>query len=163
MTLEGVDEAPSGGGRWSRMDARWIPVLAAVVGVLGGVGGALIGGYVANQGQQQRFKSERAAAIQDLRIETYGALLGTGQEVTIVFEPGVPDAEKREALVRLFAAEARVALVAETPAVADAARAVREALTAPASTPIQKQIDDYVQAANKFLSVARQEIAETQD
>jgi hypothetical protein len=145
------------------MDARWIPVLAAVVGVLGGVGGALIGGYVANQGQQQRFKSERAAAIQDLRIDTYGALLGTSQEVTIVFEPGVPDAEKREALVRLFAAEARVALVAETPAVADAARAVREALTAPASTPIQKQIDDYVQAANKFLSVARQEIAETQD
>jgi hypothetical protein len=145
------------------MDARWIPVLAAVVGVLGGIGGALIGGYVANQGQEQRFERERAAAIQDLRIDAYGALLGTGQEVTVMFESDAPNAEKREALVRLFAAEARVALVAETPKVADAALAVREALTQPASTPIQNQIDDYVQAANTFLRVAREEIAETQD
>jgi hypothetical protein len=145
------------------MDARWIPVLAAVVGVLGGIGGALIGGYVANQGQQQRFDSERAAAIQDLRIDAYGALLGTGQEVTIVFESDAPDAETRAALVRLFAAEARVALIAQTSKVADAARAVREALTQPSSAPVQKQIDDYVQAANTFLVVAREEIAETQD
>ena len=54
------------------MSDRWIPVLAAVVGVIGGIGGAYIGGAVANEGQETRFERERAAALQDLRMDTYG-------------------------------------------------------------------------------------------
>jgi hypothetical protein len=58
------------------MSERWIPILAAVVGVLGGMGGAFIGGYVANEGQQERFDSERKAQVADSRLETYGNYLG---------------------------------------------------------------------------------------
>jgi len=57
------------------MNERWIPVLAAVVGVLGGMGGALVGGFVANQGQTQRFEIERQAAIQDVHTEAYATYL----------------------------------------------------------------------------------------
>jgi hypothetical protein len=57
------------------MNERWIPVLAAVVGVLGGMGGALVGGSLANQGQEQRFEIERQAAIQDVHTEAYATYL----------------------------------------------------------------------------------------
>jgi hypothetical protein len=53
------------------MSDRWIPVVAAIVGVLGGMGGAFVGGYIANKGQQQRFEEERKTQVQDLRRETY--------------------------------------------------------------------------------------------
>ena len=49
------------------MAERWFPVLAAVLGLLGGIGGAAVGGYVANKGQGQRFEEERAARIRDVR------------------------------------------------------------------------------------------------
>jgi hypothetical protein len=41
------------------MSERWLTVLAAVLGLLGGMAGAAVGGYVANQGQEQRFEHER--------------------------------------------------------------------------------------------------------
>ncbi|MDQ5874067.1 MAG: hypothetical protein M3526_01635 [Actinomycetota bacterium] len=63
------------------MDGRWMAILAAALGVLGGVGGAFVGGSMANEGQERQFEADRAAAIQDLRIETYGNYLGTAQEV----------------------------------------------------------------------------------
>jgi hypothetical protein len=42
------------------MNERWIPVLAAVVGVLGGMGGALVGGSVANQGLEREYGDAHA-------------------------------------------------------------------------------------------------------
>ena len=42
------------------MNERWIPVLAAVVGGLGGMGGALVGGSVANQGQEREYGDAHA-------------------------------------------------------------------------------------------------------
>jgi hypothetical protein len=54
---------------------RWIPVLAATVGVLGGLGGALIGGLIANEGQQDQLESERDAAREALREEAYAGYL----------------------------------------------------------------------------------------
>lgn len=48
-----------------------MPLFAAALGVLGGVGGALVGGYLANQGAEQRFEQERAAQVEDQRIEAY--------------------------------------------------------------------------------------------
>jgi hypothetical protein len=41
------------------MSDRWLPVVAAILGVLGGVAGAAVGGYVANKGQEQRLEAER--------------------------------------------------------------------------------------------------------
>jgi len=53
------------------MNDRWVPVLAALLGVLGGVAGAAVGGYVANKGQEQRFAAERASRMLDQRLDAY--------------------------------------------------------------------------------------------
>ena len=137
--------------------------MAAGLGILGGIGGAFVGGWVANQGQERRFERERAAAIQDLRIDAYGAVLESGQKVVLDFQSEASDAEQKAALAALFAAEARVALIGGTPEVRLWAQKVREALTEPASTPIEQQIADYVQAVNTFLRVSREEIANSQE
>jgi hypothetical protein len=143
------------------MDARWMPLLAAGVGVLGGITGAFIGGYVANEGQENRFERERAAAKQDLRREAYGTYLGTAQEVIATELARGTQAEINAVAVRLYPAEARVALVAESDAVTDAAAALREALIVEPSegsrTPGELQ-EEYDQAADNFLAVAREEL-----
>jgi len=132
-----------------------MPLLAAAIGVLGGVGGAYIGGVVANEGQEQQSESERAAAIQDLRIDVYGEYLGAAE--ALVAEASVGSAKAQQAAyVKLFPANARVDLVAENPEVADAAAAVRDAITAEDSTE-----DDYDKAARSFLAAARDEMPET--
>jgi hypothetical protein len=56
---------------------RWIPILAAIVGLLGGIGGAAIGGSIANEGQKDRFKDERKAELNGLLIDTYSTYLRT--------------------------------------------------------------------------------------
>jgi hypothetical protein len=62
-----------------------MPVFAALVGVLGGVGGAIAGGSLANRGQEERFLSERQAAIQDLRLDKYGTLVGAADVLLTQF------------------------------------------------------------------------------
>ena len=57
------------------MSDRWLPVLAAVLGIVGGVLGAAVGGYIANEGQEAQFKQERAERIRDLRLATYSKFL----------------------------------------------------------------------------------------
>jgi CHASE1-domain containing sensor protein len=54
---------------------RWIPVLAAAVGVISGLGGALIGGYISKETQQQQFENERQAALVDMRREVYSTYI----------------------------------------------------------------------------------------
>ena len=93
------------------MDARWMPILAAAIGVLGGVGGALVGGFAANEGQEKGFERERAAAIQDLRIEEYGTFIGTAEEVSLTLVASSPEDELRQTFKRLLVAKARVFLV----------------------------------------------------
>jgi hypothetical protein len=58
------------------MDAKWIPLLATGLGVVGGVGGAVVGGALANEAQQNQSASERQAAITDLRRATYAKYVG---------------------------------------------------------------------------------------
>ena len=65
------------------MDTRWMPLFAAAVGVLGGVGGALVGGFIANANQAEGFRRERAAAVEDLRVEAYADFLGTAQGLVV--------------------------------------------------------------------------------
>lgn len=61
-----------------RVADRWIPILAATVGVLGGMGGALVGGYISNQGQEQQFEDQRKAARDDLRQDAWANYLQEG-------------------------------------------------------------------------------------
>jgi CHASE1-domain containing sensor protein len=58
------------------MAEQWVPVVAAVLGLLGGMAGAAVGGYVANEGQEQRFEHERATQLRDLRTDTYVSSYG---------------------------------------------------------------------------------------
>ena len=57
------------------MDAKWMPVFAAAVGVLGGLGGALVGGSLANATEQERLDTERRDAREDLFRATHGEFL----------------------------------------------------------------------------------------
>lgn len=84
------------------MDARWLPILAAAVGVLGGVLGAVAGGWIANKGQESSFERERKAQIQDMRMEVYADFVGAADQLAI----------------RLFAATPSVAET-DTPCDAD--------------------------------------------
>jgi hypothetical protein len=163
------------------MDARWMPIVAAGVGVLGGIGGAFIGGYLANEGAEGRFEKERAAAEQDLRREAYGAYLGTAQEVWATFLANAEELQPADesdaaqdaaahaqeeidaAGVRLFVAQARVRLVAENDEVEDAAVRLREVLVDGEGTdyPLeegQEQKKDLEEATKGFLAAAQEDI-----
>ncbi len=61
-----------------RVPDRWIPIVAATVGVLGGMGGALVGGYISNQGQEHQFDRQLQAARDDLRQDSYANYLQAG-------------------------------------------------------------------------------------
>jgi hypothetical protein len=113
-------------------------ILVAAVGVIGGVGGAYIGGVVANEGQERQSENERAAALQELRRDAYGDFLGTVQELRAAAAAREPDGitereqdELNEIAVRLFVAKSRVDLVAKSGAVGDAAAEVLDAFTEP--------------------------------
>jgi hypothetical protein len=144
-----------------------MPILAAGLGVLGGIGGAFIGGYLANEGQESRFERERADAKQVLLRETYGTYIGTAQEVwATALSEGSPE-EINAVAVRLFVAGARVDLVAENDKVSGAALKLRKVLTPEEGTYPEgeegerQQAADYKEATKNFLAVARDEIEET--
>jgi hypothetical protein len=135
------------------VDSRWMPLFAAAVGVLGGVGGAYIGGVVANEGQERQSQSERAAAVQDVRRDVYGDFLATVRELAVAGPAGKSQEEKNEIGVRLFIAKARVDLVTDKAAVEDAAAEVLDDATKP--TPTDNS------PTSKFLAAARDEIKTT--
>ena len=141
------------------MDARWMPLLAAAVGVLGAVAGALVGGAVANSGQEQGFERQRAADIQDLRIKTYGEFLGTARALLATFETDA--ARQGKKYVELQVAAARVDLIAETPEVAAAAVRVTDATGDDPHKTAEEEIVAYKKAMAAFLAVARDEIGQS--
>jgi len=146
-----------------------MPLLAAGLGVLGGVGGAFIGGYVANEGQENRFDKERAAAITDVRRHAYGEFLGAAQEILVNLQTDATDKVKRESFVRFFVAKARVDLVRQNTKVEEAATKVSDALTNDtaddSATAKEQEAAEaaaeaaYVKAAKTFGEVARRAIA----
>ena len=104
------------------MNERWMPVLAGIVGVVGGVGGAYVGGAVANRGQEQQFEKSRAAQLQDVRKDAYvkyvRELATVGQKGGT--SEGVDTAEAEVSLlssaaVRKAAAELRMAVERSNP------------------------------------------------
>jgi hypothetical protein len=172
------------------VDARWMPILAASVGVLGGLGGALVGGFLTNRGQAEEFKRERAAAKQELRREAYADYLGTAEGFVVSFavEPETTagdralEAQRRALFVQLFVSRARVFLAFENDAVLKAAEAISDEITSKptaeekeacadeeiAETEVSESgacvdndaVEDYRAAANEFLRLARVELAE---
>lgn len=146
-----------------RMDARWMPIVAAAIGLLGGLGGALVGGWLVNEGQEDAFKREQAAARKDLLIETYGTFGGTAEEVAVSLGADAPPAELRAAFTRLAVAKTRVFLVADNRKVERAAFATAKALEkankASTDKEEQERIDDfYDDDLVRFVAVARDEI-----
>ena len=132
---------------------------------------------MANQGQAEGFKRERAAARQDLRTEVYGDYLGTAEAYVLSNALGLTEAEKGEFLVKLFVSRARVFLVFQNTDV----RVAAEGITAAVLDDTQEEVDAriacgkdrechesldeeqyaaYLAAGDKFLLSARQEIAE---
>jgi hypothetical protein len=139
------------------MDARWMPLLAAGLGVLGGIGGAFIGGNLANEGAERRFESERAAAIQDVRRDAYANFLGSAEEFALTYGTRTTEEERKAAATRFIVARARAILVAgDVPAVVEAAEAVSATLILPSSSTYDEEA--YEDAAKSFFQVARDDI-----
>jgi hypothetical protein len=113
------------------------------LGLLGGVGGAAVGGYVANVGQEQRFEHERATQLRDLRIDTYVRFLRAAERE----HNEAPQTEDR--IVR--SAEAEVALLAPT-------EAVRQAAGMLAENTLVGDPDDYTPLRNRFIEVAQADL-----
>jgi hypothetical protein len=106
-----------------------MPLLAAGLGVVGGIAGAFIGGSLANEGQERRLKSERSDAAQALRRETYAEFIGSADEVALALQASSPD-QIVSAFGRLLGAKGRVLIVAEDNAeVGDAAGDAFDALS----------------------------------
>ena len=125
------------------MPEHWVSVAAAVLGLLGGMGGAAVGGYIANRGEQQRFAHERAAEIRDLRLDTYVTFLRAAEREHSQYQTA-------DRVVRT--AEAEVALVAPTVAIREAAS--RLAANALEATSEQ----DYTRLRDEFIELAQAEI-----
>jgi hypothetical protein len=115
---------------------RWIPVLAATVGIIGGLGGALIGGCVANQGQQEQFENERQAALVDMRREVYATYIQA-------LEAFVQLASSREEEGFLKTAEQRRELIEEEGVEALTAQAAAELV---AGDDVRKAVQDIDEA-----------------
>ena len=125
------------------MAERWIPVLAAALGLLGGIAGAAVGGYVANEGQEQRFEEERAARIREVRLDTYVRFLRAAENER--FHPATFDDDI------VTAAEAEVALVARSVALREAAERLKALLNS-------ENEEELNEARARFLDLAHSEI-----
>ncbi len=141
-----------------RLSERWIPLFAAVVGVLGGMGGAFIGGWVTNRGQDERLKNERAAARWDSRQATYANYLQAADELLlkgqIDKDPNatirISDAEAKASIAAAVAAEAAVEIIADVRL-----RRVTENLT----TALSSEELDRAQALRQtFIELVQQDI-----
>ena len=140
-------------------DSRWLPILAAALGVLGGIGGAFIGGSLANAGAEKRLEKERAAQVQDIRINVYGTYLGTADELATAWLEGDQE-EIADGIKKLFVAEAKVAVIAEDQdAFETAAQQINQILTNEGLT--QEGLPQYQLAYKAFLDFARDEIEQT--
>jgi hypothetical protein len=142
----------------SSIVTRWLPAMAAVAGLLGGIGGAFVGGWVANEGQQQQFRNQRLTEIQDLLIAIYGKYLRTAEVVAAdnsILREVRSDDRKAADLAEFSAAEAELRLVAD-PELRDAARAVRTSV-------LRGSLSEYRTARDTFSIMANRAINAVDD
>jgi len=134
------------------MSERWIPVFAAIVGLLGGVGGAFVGGWLANEKQENQFVNERADRLRELRIDAYASYLKACEDTRTLGGPG--------RVATVDAAEARVLLFSDS-AVRDAARELLDECKAKGKRLNEA---DYTPVRDRFIEQAQaQDEAETSD
>lgn len=136
---------------------RWIPVLAATLGVVGGMGGALVGGHIANQGQEQQFRDERIAARHDLRQDSYAnylqAAFGYLLQLQLRESPVPPTNEELKArLQATVGAEAAVALYAD-PKFQALAGEITNALS-------REELDNATSLLEEFIKRTKEDLAE---
>jgi hypothetical protein len=122
------------------MNERWVvPIVVALVGLVGGLGGAYLGGRAANNGQQEQFENQRTAQVQDLLIATYSNFVRTASKAAS--GPASP-AEVRA----VFAAGAQVDFVGDEH-VKRAARVLEHlSLTNPDEETYRGRQEDFVNA-----------------
>jgi hypothetical protein len=141
MAEEGASNMPGG---W------WIPVLAAVVGLVGGIGGAYVGGEVSNNGQEQQFENQRTAELQDLLIDAYASYLRDATTVWVAATGEDPDT--RQLAAEALASETEVEFEAASPGVDDAAKQLFDAATkARLLSTFEDARDDFIDAAGRSL------------
>ena len=133
MAEEGVSRMPGG---W------WIPVLAAVVGLVGGVGGAYVGGEVSNNGQEQQFENQRAAELQDLLIGAYASYLRVNSRWAL-------DPDSKQLRAEALAAETEVEFEAADPGVDDTAQQLFDVVEERGDYDAAR--DDFIEAAGRSL------------
>ncbi len=139
-----------------RVPDRWIPIVAATLGVLGGMGGALIGGYISNQGQEQQFENQREAAKDDLRQGAYANFLQEGFSYLLQVQlkaEGVPISEEelKARSQALAGAEAAVALFGNTKLAAVADQLLNDL--------VLENVDDASTHLANFRDLAKEDIA----
>ncbi len=142
------------------MSERWIPIVAAVVGVLGGMGGAFIGGYVANEGQQQRFKEERKSQLEDLRRETYVRYLRNLDavvELTFLEKKKPSEREIANAQVEARSARDQVLLVSSKPLRDETVRLMKS-LEGDEQLSDEQNFRNYEDARERFIVAGESEI-----
>jgi ATP/maltotriose-dependent transcriptional regulator MalT len=135
MAEEGASKMPGG---W------WIPVLAAVVGLVGGVGGAYVGGEVSNNGQEQQFENQRAAELQDLLIGAYASYLRANSRWAL-------DPESKQLRAEALAAETEVEFEAADSDVDVAAQGLFD---------VVEQRGNYDAARDHFIEAAGRSLEE---
>lgn len=140
------------------MSERWIPIFAAVVGLLGGVGGAAIGGSIANNGQQDRLIQERQTHLEDLLIETFSKYVETAGSAAFQLQDSPPGNIKARIMGEVEAAQAQVEFVTSVPEVRDAALALEDLLASVAIDKTSVTYKDYKTARDKFIATAGRSI-----
>jgi hypothetical protein len=89
------------------MNERWVvPIMVAVVGLAGGLGGSYLGGRSAHIAQREQFESQREAEVQDLAIAAYSKFVQTAARIAFSGREA-NDAERAQ----VFAAEAQIAFL----------------------------------------------------
>jgi hypothetical protein len=143
----------------SSTSIRWLPLLAATLGLLGGIAGAFIGGKVANEGQEKQFQNQRIAQLQDLLIADYGNYVRAAEVIADDSSraKSLQTKAKIAADYAVFsAAEAEVHLIA-SPRLWAQAQNVRKSFDIGSETEGLRQ---YRRVRDEFIETAQQEINE---
>jgi hypothetical protein len=133
--------------------------LAALVGLIGGLGGAAIGGAIANEGQEQRAMDQREAQLQDLAIETYSSyvrIAGTAY-IRLAGDVSTSEAQKAGLIGVVEGGQAEVAFLTADPEVVTTADRLEQLLAGLADgQPVDDQAyravrDEFIQAAENSI------------
>ena len=122
------------------------------------MGGALIGGFVANQGQEEQFENERMAAVQDVHREAYATYLAatirTLHQLELKERGSVSEEEYDESADTAVDAESVVLLLADRD-LEDVTIRLTNALTTSDMETVQKT------TLREFIDLAKKDLAKS--